>query len=183
MPALKVTINLLPEKRLEEKPGGRFLKWCLTYGRYIIIATEIVVLFAFFSRFKLDRELTDLHESIKQKKAIIAEAVEFENEINRTQEKLNQIKILEKKQLFYVELISLLEKLVPSDVVLNQLSITSKEISLNGFSLTSHGFANLSDNLRKSNRFDNIKIGAIGKSKEGGFGLTFNLTAEIIGER
>ena len=67
MNPLKLKINLLSKKDLEEKALGRFLKWSLSFGRYIIVGTEIIVLIAFFSRFKLDRQLTDLHEAINQK--------------------------------------------------------------------------------------------------------------------
>lgn len=183
MPAPKSTINLLPKKRLEERPLGKFLKWCLTYGRYIIIATEVIVLIAFFSRFKLDRELTDLHESIKQKKAIIIAATEFEKEVENIQERLNQIKTLEEEQFFYAKLMEYLEKIVPSDVVLERLSLNPKEISLSGTSLTNHGFVTLLSNFRSSKSFSNIRIEAVTKNKYGGPGLSFGLTADLNPER
>ena len=39
-------INLLPERTFEKTIVGRILRWSLTYGRYIIISTEIIVLAA-----------------------------------------------------------------------------------------------------------------------------------------
>ena len=67
MPAFELDIDLLKQKPIEERFLGRFLEWALSYGRYIIIGTQIIVLLAFFSRFKLDQELSDLHERIDEK--------------------------------------------------------------------------------------------------------------------
>ena len=67
MPAKPIEINLLGQEDLKHTPQGRILNWALTYGRDIMIGTEIVVLLAFISRFSLDRKLTDLKEEISQK--------------------------------------------------------------------------------------------------------------------
>jgi hypothetical protein len=50
----KKTINFLPEDELEKSPIGRFLKWALKAGRYIIVLTELIVVVVFISRFRLD---------------------------------------------------------------------------------------------------------------------------------
>ena len=60
-----LSINLMPGR--ETSFGEKFLNWSLTFGRYIIIGTEIIVLVAFFSRFKLDRDFIDLHDQVKEK--------------------------------------------------------------------------------------------------------------------
>ena len=63
-------INLLKNSS-DQSPLDRITDWALTYGRYIMIGTEIVVLLAFISRFSLDRKLTDLKEEIGQKQQIL----------------------------------------------------------------------------------------------------------------
>ena len=67
MPADIVRINLLGSQDLEHTPWGRIVAWATTYGRYIMITTEIIVLLAFISRFSLDRKNTDLTEEVTQK--------------------------------------------------------------------------------------------------------------------
>jgi hypothetical protein len=67
----KQEINLLPREEFEKKPIGKFLTWALSIGRYIIIFTELIVILAFLSRFKLDRDLSDLNQSIREKQAVI----------------------------------------------------------------------------------------------------------------
>jgi len=77
MPAQKSQIELLPREEWEETSFGKFLKWLLTVGRYIVIFTELVVILAFLSRFKLDRDLTDLYKQIENKQAIIQNSTDF----------------------------------------------------------------------------------------------------------
>ena len=57
----KHEIELLPKEEWEKTSFGKFIKWTLNVGRYIVIATELIVILAFVSRFKLDRDLTDLY--------------------------------------------------------------------------------------------------------------------------
>src|SRR3972149_8842018 len=85
MPAKQIRINLLGSSDLEHTPWGRLVSWATTYGRYIMITTEIVVLLAFISRFSLDRKNTDLTEELTQKQAIIQANLEFERDIKSLQ--------------------------------------------------------------------------------------------------
>ena len=61
-----LSINLLPQDPFYETPIGRVMAWASTVGRYLVIFTEVVVIFSFASRFKLDRDLTDLNATILQ---------------------------------------------------------------------------------------------------------------------
>ena len=80
MPANQ-NINLLGDSEMDHTPVGRIVNWAVTYGRYIMIGTEIVVLLAFISRFSLDRKLTDLKEEVGQKQEIIEANLPFEGEV------------------------------------------------------------------------------------------------------
>ena len=87
MPAPKLDINLLAQTNINAKPLGKFLKWSLTYGRYIIIGTQIIVLLAFLSRFKLDQDLSDLHTKIDEKVNILEALAPIENNTRLLQDK------------------------------------------------------------------------------------------------
>ena len=93
MPA-EILINLIGQEDLSHTPQGRIVQWAMTYGRYIMILTEIVVLGAFISRFTLDRKLTDLKEEIAQKQAIIEANAELETQIRTAQTQIDQVKKL-----------------------------------------------------------------------------------------
>ena len=85
------TINLLIHTDFDKTFLGKFLRWSLTYGRYIIICTEIIVLLAFIYRFSLDRKITDLNDEIEQKSAIIAANSNFEEQFRNLQFRTEQI--------------------------------------------------------------------------------------------
>jgi len=90
--AARRSINLLPKTEFEKSYWGKFLKWSLSSGRYIIILTEMVVILAFLSRFKLDRDLLDLSESISGKVNILEATYPVEQSFLVTQSRLNQAK-------------------------------------------------------------------------------------------
>ena len=74
MPARVVGINLLPQSEFGQTFWGRFLKWAVSTGRYFLIFVELVVIIAFMSRFKLDKDLADLADNIAGKKAVLEAA-------------------------------------------------------------------------------------------------------------
>ncbi len=94
MAARKSTIELLPQENWEKGTFGRLLKWALTVGRYIVIITELIVILAFLSRFKFDRDLTDLNEKVKQQQAIVQSSAQFEQKFRFLQKQLLYIYIL-----------------------------------------------------------------------------------------
>lgn len=66
-----------------------FLKWALTAGRVIIIITEVIALSAFLYRFSLDRQIIDLHDTIKQKQTIINNFKANEDKFRNFQERIS----------------------------------------------------------------------------------------------
>ena len=177
MNPLKLKINLLPKKDLEEKALGRFLKWSLSFGRYIIVGTEIIVLIAFFSRFKLDRQLTDLHEEINQKEAIVQFNLDFENKARSIQQQLAEIKNIEQNYDLSLQLLSFLEKNLPKDIAFKTLTLSQEKISLAGTSLSSSSFIDFLARIRTSEKFSQVFLQDLSRKSEEK--LEFKLSAEI----
>lgn len=73
-----VSINLYQKNKRSFL--DKFIDWALSVGRIVIILTEIIALSAFLYRFSLDRQLVDLHDTIKVQQAIL--------DSQKTQEKL-----------------------------------------------------------------------------------------------
>jgi len=180
MKLLKLKINLLPKKELEEKALGKFLKWSLTFGRYIIVGTEIIVLLAFFSRFKLDRQLTDLHEEIVQKEAIVKYNLELEEEARNIQKQLEEIKNIEEDYNLSIKLLGFFEKNTPKEVALERLSLSKEKISLSGASFSTSSFIDFLARIRNSKKFSQIVLESLTKKEKEG--LKFKLTAETNGK-
>lgn len=70
----------------------KFINWSLSYGRVIVMVTELIALLAFLYRFGLDRQLSDLHDSIKQQQTIVAASKPAEDNFRNLQTRLALVK-------------------------------------------------------------------------------------------
>ena len=123
-------INLLIRKDFDQTSFGRFLRWSLTYGRYIIICTEIIVLLAFIYRFSLDRSITDLNENIDQKSAIVKANQGFEKRFRNLQTRSQQVSSLFNHQGMVIYVLNHLEQITPSQVQYSSLDFSGDAISI-----------------------------------------------------
>jgi Tfp pilus assembly protein PilN len=177
MPARTVSVNLLEKDQLTESPIGRIITWASTYGRYIMISTEIIVLLAFISRFSLDRKLTDLNESITQKQAIIEANQPFEKEVIRIQKEITRIKVLTTAQNKPVEILSILKSILPPGVYVDNINFTPIQLSLNVTASTTDSFTVFIKNMKQTKQFFKIIISDI--KKEPLKGIQFRATVNL----
>src|SRR5438128_12279204 len=80
------SINLL--KSSKNDTLEQIINWALTVGRALVIVVELIALGAFLYRFTLDRQLIDLHTTIKQKQAIVAYLKDSEATYRNLQDRL-----------------------------------------------------------------------------------------------
>lgn len=177
MPASTVDINLLGQEDLQFSPWGRILTWSTTYGRYIMILTEIVVLLAFISRFSLDRKLTDLKEEIAQKQAIIEANSSFENELLSLQDRMKSIKSLAGEQNLPRDLVEELQRVLPPDVHFESFTLNERSLTLKTTAATTAGFSQFVSNILGSAYLERVEIGEIKKNPL--TGIQFQLTAQL----
>lgn len=174
MPAKPIAINLLGQEDLKHTPHGRIISWALTYGRYIMIGTEIVVLLAFISRFSLDRRLTDLKEEITQKQAILEANVSLEQDIRNLQDTLVKLKQTMTNQSVPLDTLTLLQTLLPAGVYVETLDIATDRVSVSAVAGSTYGFSQFLTNLQATKQFSQVDIGDIKKSEAG---IEFKFTA------
>lgn len=84
----RVRINLLHPNEIPAPLPARFLKWLISYGRYIVIFTEVIVVGAFVYRFKLDADLDTLKTQINKDLPYVEALSTDEAIIKQTQLKL-----------------------------------------------------------------------------------------------
>lgn len=179
MAALKTNIELLPQEEWEKTTFGKILAWSLTVGRWIVIVTELVVIMAFLSRFKLDRDLTDLNEKVKQQQSIITASSQFEKEFRFLQKRIKTIENLYLQQLAAEKLLNDLAALTPLDVTLSDIRVDKNQISLKANASSEAGLSTFINNLKKSSQFDNVTITKLGLAQEGEMGIIFELKTGI----
>lgn len=176
MPAQQ--INLLPKKDLDDSAVGKLLKFALTYGRYIIVGIQLIVLLAFFSRFNLDRELTDLQDSIDQKKAIVQSLSDFELEVRLIQDRLVAIKNLKQNHGLIRESMDNVKSVIPPGNALSRLNLIEGTIIITGVSQDENSLGNLLTSVNSSGRFSSVKIDRINKRSDSEM-IDFSITLSL----
>jgi len=179
MAARKTAIEFLPQEDWEKGTLGKILKWTLTVGRHIVIFTELVVILAFLSRFKLDRDLTDLGEKIRQQQAIITSWSNFEKEFRFLNKRIQTIEEFRKSQIESGEILEELASLLPLDIVVSDFSVSGGQLSLSASALSEGGLSSFLRNLKNSKKFKNITLTQISLNTEKEIGIKFQVKGEI----
>lgn len=176
MPAQQ--INLIRKDDFEKKPLGKFLIWALTVGRWIVIFTELIVIVAFLSRFKLDQDLADLQASIKEKQAIISASSGFEKTFRSTQNRLVKIIDLENRQIGAEKLVDEISRVAPSAIIINNLTFSENALALSGIAETENSLNVFINNLSASSFFAETNITNVSKLSSIP-GISFSLKTNI----
>ena len=176
MPADKISVNLLQQDVMANSPWNRIMNWITSYGRYIMITTELIVLIAFASRFGLDRKLTDLKENITEKQEILEVNADLEKEIREAQEKINLIKQLIMQQSVPVDTLLLIQMLLPTGSYFDLVTIDTGKVTANITTNSSESFSKLLSNFSFSKKLNGVEIGKIVKKPTG---IQFTVSAKI----
>lgn len=173
-------INLISKDELGKNFLDKLLQWSITYGRYIIVLTEFLVVVVFLSRFKLDQELTDLHESIDQKRAIVQAVREIENSFKALQNRLSQIKTIQAGIIKPNKFVDFINQNTPLGITLSSLTITDKEVSLTGSAFNERDLIAFVNAWLFSPLFEKISLNNVSTNKiADNIGIQFSLTANI----
>ena len=123
------SINLLKNK--EVGFFGEFINWTLTIGRIVVILTEGIALAAFLYRFSLDRRLSDLHDQIKQKQAILSPLKSNEAKYRNLQDRLFLVSNFSSLSMERNKILKDILNLTPQGITLNNLSLNKNSININ----------------------------------------------------
>lgn len=172
-------IELLPREEWEKSSFGKFVKWALSVGRYIVIGTEMIVIAAFLSRFKLDRDLTNLYEEIKQKQAIVVANQDFEKEFRFLQTRLKLVQELQTDQQTQLELVDELASLIPVDVAFEDISIDNQKVKFTANALSEQGLASFIKNLESSKKFESLTLSDVSSGSKNKVGISFTVSGNL----
>ena len=168
------SINLLPQEEFDASVAGRALKWAMGTFRIIVIATEMVVMGAFLSRFWLDAQNSDLNDAISVKSAQIDSQSDFEKNFRNLQNRLSVFSDYTKN----TGSSSLLTKVVsrvPQNVVLQSLSFQDGSIQVKGSAGSEIDISQLISNLKAEKSFKNVALGQVGTSDVSQSSIVFSL--------
>lgn len=154
-------INLLPRDSFESSQVGIILSWLLSFGKWAVIVTQLIVMGAFLWRFSLDRELTDLKKSIAKNVAIIKSYEQIERDFVLTQKRLATAKTVIAQQKAITEELSTLASVTPLDVWYEKLTITPTSTTLSAYSRSLPGFSQFLSAIQKDNRYSSVSVARI----------------------
>lgn len=170
-------VNLLPEDDLEQRPGGKFLKWSLSWGKKIVVLTELIVVVAFLSRFKLDSDVATLSEEIDRRKTIILASQNFENDFRRLQEKVKKVKVTNSLPSL-VNIYDTVQLLIPQAVAINEISITDTHVGLEGKG-DDQNLSSMVTAFKSSPNFTDVTLNKVTKQGQEAE-IEFSLSADYV---
>jgi len=180
MPAPKVKpiqINLLPKDGFTASPIGRLLNWSLSTGRYIVVFTELIVILTFLSRFTLDRQVTDLNESILQKQALLSSYQNIEQIVTQVQAK-TEFLIEKEDRIQTVDLLDFLSSRAPEDIIFEQLEVRTNRFALIGTSFSQSSLQAFINILKSESSFTDVILDNVNTSEQD-TGINFTLRANF----
>lgn len=174
--AAQAPVNLLPKSDFEQSVWGRFLKWLLTTGRYLIIVTELIVILAFLSRFKLDQDLSNLNESIGQKKRILDALSDTERRFRHTQTRINIAGKMLDNQSFAILVADNLTAKVPPGMTITALGVDhAREVTLDSTALSDTVLSSFLTRMASDKKWKTLDITQI--TADPSQGIKFSLRA------
>lgn len=175
----RIAVNLLPQDPFLDSIVGKFLVWSLSIGRYLVILTEFIVITSFLSRFKLDRELTDITESIIKQKAVITSYRDVEANFRSAQDRINFIS-QQQQNSSILNSLELIEKNLPIDTKLTQLNLQPANWTLSGSSITPQGMKATIDQVVKTNPQSEVSLGEVKlNSKTGTIDFSLRVNKQV----
>lgn len=120
LPIFKV--NLLIKKGEQLKLQVKLIRWLLSSGRFIVVFVELLTISAFVYRYKLDTDLADLQDSIKERVPYIQSLKNDEILIRQVQFQLNNIKQTRNENPNFAQVLSKIALITPKNIKLTSIS-------------------------------------------------------------
>lgn len=172
-------LNLYPEDPFYATIIGKILRWAVSVGRHIVIFTELVVIGSFFSRFVLDRQLTDLNTSIVQKQAIVESYGTLESDFRAVQRRTDDVALVLQTQGRW-QVLDALTKVTPPDIKFSQITLSGDRLTLIGTAKSNNSLSFLIRALQAQPDFGAISISEIQSGDQRDPGVTFSLSITYV---
>ncbi len=179
MPAKKNNINLLPKDKFSQSISGKILTWGLTFGRYLLIFTELIVMGAFLMRFRYDMQLASLREDIKESQQIISSYQDLESQFRYLQARLNASADIIGKSSYPTALLNKISQVTPNDIYFHSISINGNSINLSGTANSDIGLVTLLSEIKKNSAFNQASLNTLNSKGENDPTLEFSIKATI----
>lgn len=173
---MRYQINLLQEK--EKDLSGKIIYFALHYLRYILVMTQIVVIAVFFYRFRIDQEVIDLRDELKQKEEIVSVSEPLMKEAAGVDLKTREVKDILIKQDSYQQMVSYFLSVFPKSMTIQRLRISEDTLEFEGVTAEPAIIKTFLDRLNNDKAFAKVDLGSI-RRDEDSFRAPFKLSGFI----
>ncbi len=167
-----LSINLLPQDPFYETTLGRVMLWASNIGRYLVIFTELIVIISFGTRFKLDRDLSDLNTLIAQKSSLIDSYGSLEEDV-RTIQKKTQFITQQQALTNPLDVMNTIARHIPQNTSLSLAQVHDQQVQITGTTLTSRDFAAFIQALQADSSIQTLSVDQVRSSEKGTAGFQF----------
>lgn len=170
---MRYQINLFPPK--EQTIVDKIIYFSFHYLRYILVITQLVIIGVFFYRFKIDQEIVDLKDSLKQKEEIITVSSPLIRDVRLIDTRSTAINAILTEQLGVNNMLTYILSRFPQDLSLNKMDITNTGVKFEGITFQPHTVQLFYNQLKSDKKFGVIKLDTLRKT-DLGFQFSFTLT-------
>ncbi|MEI6690248.1 MAG: hypothetical protein WCL07_00700 [bacterium] len=174
-------VNLLPRDPFEKSWWGIALSWALTFGKWSVIVTQLIVTIVFVTRFGYDRQLTDLNKNIATQVSIIKSHSEIERDYILTQKRVTYAGTILSQNNTMVSMLDKLQSQTPVDVWYERLTIGSKSTSIVADAGSLPGFSQLIRSFSTDKAYDSVSINNLQDGTKRGARFQFDITLAYTG--
>lgn len=164
----RLNLNLLYSQGAGNKLPIRFIRWLISYGRFIVVVVEIVVVSAFVYRFKLDADLANIKEQINEQIPYIESLSVNEAKIQQTNLRLSVIKKTYAASVKWHDILSKILRNTPTSIKFTNLSLEAAEstntpypFKISAQATTNNAVAVFLARLKKEDGFFDINLTSI----------------------
>lgn len=181
-PKSRLRLNLLYPQGVPQKLHLKFIKWLISYGRFIVVGVEVLVLATFAMRFKYDDELGTLKESINEEASVVQNMSEIETNIRQMQIKLTTIdkayKAVPDTTTFFIKFNQHLPKSVYlTNLSLNATPITGKiQFKASATAGSNNDLSLFFNKIKRDDYFKNLSLSNVNYNLGE---VTFNVNGEV----
>jgi len=169
---MKYSINLLSKKELSII--DKLVYFSLSYLRYVIVITQLIVIGVFFFRFKIDQNIIDLREALDQKKEIIQVVMPLLSQAESIDKNTKELKIIVNQQEDFLSSLNYLLSVFPETITLKKLDINEKSINMLGSAVDPNQLRSFYAILKKEGKFKSVNLSNI-KKNQLGYSFAINL--------
>jgi Tfp pilus assembly protein PilN len=163
---MKYNINLLAHDK-RQTLWDRVFYFVLNYLRYIIVLTQLVVIFTFFGKFATDQEIVDLQESIDQKTEIISLFQPLVKDAKAMSYKIDAIKEVTTEQQHSQSMLGYVLERFPEDLTLTKLEAGDDIITLRGITVNVNSIKAFVRRLQTEKKFHTVDLKSLNRTDGG----------------